>query len=118
MKKISKYIVLALLAAATLPACSDLEKKLLTVDVIGKNTIEGFMKEYDGYVAASEGMHAEIRSFYPIRLKYAEIAGDLLNITASAEEGDRLLSTIRWNSSTSPPIPVPTGRRDGRSSPR
>ena len=91
MKKISKYIVLALLAAATLPACSDLEKKLLTVDVIGKNTIEGFMKEYDGYVAASEGMHAEIRSFYPIRIKYAEIAGDLLNITASAEEGDRLL---------------------------
>ena len=91
MKKISKYIVLALLAAATLSACSDLEKKLLTVDVIGKNTIEGFMKEYDGYVAASEGMHAEIRSFYPIRIKYAEIAGDLLNITASAEEGDRLL---------------------------
>ena len=91
MKNITKYIVSALFAAAILPACSDLDKKLLTVEVIGKNTIEGFMKEYDGYVAAGEGLHAELRSFYPIRIKYAEIAGDLLNITASAEEGDRLL---------------------------
>ncbi len=91
MKNITKYIVSALFAAAILPACSDLDKKLLTVEVIGKNTIEGFMKEYDGYVAAGEGLHAELRAFYPIRIKYAEIAGDLLNITASAEEGDRLL---------------------------
>ena len=91
MKNIAKYIVSALFAAVIFPACSDLEKKLLTVDVIGKNTIEGFMKEYDGYVAAGEGLHAELRSFYPTRIKYAEIMGDLLNITASAEEGDRLL---------------------------
>jgi len=91
MKRIAKYLVSALLAALIFPSCSDLEKKLLTVEVIGKNTIEGFMREYDGYVAAGEGLHAELRSFYPTRIKYAEIAGDLLNITASAEEGDRLL---------------------------
>ena len=91
MKRIAKYLIPALFAAIVFPACSDLEKKLLTVEVIGKNTIEGFMKEYDGYVAAGEGLHAELRSFYPIRIKYAEIAGDLLNITASADDGDRLL---------------------------
>ena len=81
----------ALAASLILTSCSRLETKLLTVDVIGKNTIEGFMKEYDGYVTSGEGLHAEIRSFWPTYVKYAEIAGDLLNITSNADEGDRLL---------------------------
>ena len=82
---------IAFVAILTLLSCSRLEEKLLTVDVIGKNTIEGFMKEYDGYVTAGEGLHAEIRSFWPTYVKYAEIAGDLLNITSNADDGDRLL---------------------------
>ena len=90
MKNIFKYILIAV-AAVALPSCEKMEKKLLTVDVIGKNTIAGFMQEYDGYVSAGEGLHAEIRTFYPTFIKYAEIAGDLLNITANADEGDQLL---------------------------
>lgn len=90
MNSFAKIISVTAMAAALL-SCSKLEKKLLTVDVIGKNTIEGFMKEYDGYVTTGEGLHAEIRTFYPYYIKYAEIAGDLLNITASADEGDQLL---------------------------
>lgn len=84
-----KYLALA--ASLTLLSCSKLENKLLSVDVIGKNTIEGFMKEYDGYLTTGEGIHAEIRSLWPVHVKYAEIAGDLLNITSNADEGDRLL---------------------------
>ena len=89
MKNTVKLFALA--ASLILVSCSRLETKLLTVDVLGKNTIEGFMKEYDGYVTTGEGLHAEIRSFWPTYVKYAEIAGDLLNITSNAEEGDRLL---------------------------
>lgn len=90
MRTYAKTLFAVALAASML-SCSKLENRLLRVDVIGKNTIEGFMSEYDGYVSAGEGLHAEILSFYPTRIKYAEIAGDLLNITASADEGDMLL---------------------------
>lgn len=91
MKTIAHISLAVALSAMTFLSCSKLENKLLTVDVIGKNTIEGFMSEYSGYVTAGEGLHAEIRSFYPTYIKYAEIAGDLLNITADADEGDQLL---------------------------
>ena len=91
MKRFYRMILTAALAVPVFFACTELEKDLLTVEVIGTNTIAGFMKEYDGFVAAGEGLHAEIRSFYPTYLKYAEIAGDLLNITGNADEGDRLL---------------------------
>ncbi len=90
MKTIARILSVTAMAAALL-SCSQLEKKLLTVEVIGKNTIKGFMSEYDGYATTGEGLHAEIRSFYPYYIKYTEIAGDLLNITANADEGDQLL---------------------------
>ena len=87
-----RIITIALVVASfAVFSCEKLEKKLLRVDVLGTNTIEGFMKEYDGYLTTGEGLHAEIRSFWPTYVKYAEIAGDLLNITSNAEEGDRLL---------------------------
>ena len=90
MKNVMKYIALAA-TALILFSCSKWENKLLSVEVLGRNTIEGFMKEYDGYITTAEGIHAEIRSFWPTYVKYAEIAGDLLNITNNADEGDRLL---------------------------
>lgn len=91
MNRLYRIILTVTATAPMLFACAELEKDLLTVEVIGTNTIGGFMKEYEGYVAAGEGLHAEIRSFYPTYLKYAEIAGDLLNITGNADEGDQLL---------------------------
>lgn len=89
--RIQAKTIFAVAMAAVLLSCTKLENKLLTVEVIGKNTIEGFMSEYDGYASAGEGLHAEIRSFYPTLIRYAEIAGDLLNVTANASEGDQLL---------------------------
>ncbi|MCQ2141097.1 MAG: RagB/SusD family nutrient uptake outer membrane protein [Bacteroidales bacterium] len=91
-----KRIITVALASMLLASCqiiSDLETKFLTVESIGKSTIESFFEEITGLEAAGEGLHHEMEKFFDsYYFKYAEIAGENLSINVvSASEGDYLL---------------------------
>ena len=90
-KVISKILPVILMSSLMAPACSELETQLLTVDQIGKATIETFFSELDGLVAAGEGLHKEMKSFVDGEyVRYGDIRGDLLNSTIDTNEGDLL----------------------------
>ena len=90
MKKILHTFVSVLFLLPLLAGCQ-LEKKFLTVEQIGKATIETFFSELDGLTAAGEGLHRELRSLVDKELlRYGDIRGDLLYSTVSTSEGDLL----------------------------
>lgn len=91
--KISKIILSAVVA---LSVCScklwkDMETALLHVDPLGESTVESFLSSMEGIQAAGEGLHYRLFQFYDkYFVRYAEIMGDLLQITTDADEGDYL----------------------------
>lgn len=97
-----KILILLSVTASVLvfPRCS-----FLNVEVVGKNTIEGFFSDYDSFRAAGEGLHSCIFDFYDDEyIRYAEIMGDLVNINSvNADDGTLALFnyeiTQEYNSS-------------------
>lgn len=64
----------------------------LNVSFNGKSTIESFFRDYDAFVAAGIGLHRTIYNFYDKEyVEYAEIAGDLIDLTLNSGEGESLL---------------------------
>lgn len=79
--------LLVLLLAVCCCGCSS----FLDVESIGKNTIASHFGDMGGLITAGEGMHRKMLEFYDGQfLRYADIAGDMLNNNA-ASEGDLLL---------------------------
>ncbi|MBQ7195234.1 MAG: RagB/SusD family nutrient uptake outer membrane protein [Bacteroidales bacterium] len=94
MKKIKIIIAIACVALCA-ASCAKLEKKILTVQSIGKSTIASFFAEVSGLEAAGQGLHSEMEAFFDsYYIKYGDIMGDMLNVnTASANDGDYFLYT-------------------------
>ena len=92
MKVMKPVHIFAAVAALSLSlAACDVEKKLLSVEQIGKATIESFFSELDGLVSAGEGLHKELRTFVDKEvLRYGDIRGDMLQGTVSTDEGNLL----------------------------
>ena len=90
MKKTIRIISIVSISCAILSGCQ-LEKKLLTVEQIGKATIETFFSTLEGVESAGQGLHKELRTFVDkTYIRYGDIRGDLLNITLTADEGEIL----------------------------
>ena len=84
-----KMIRITLLAGVLMSVFSFSGCSFLNVEVVGKNTIEAFFKDYDSFRAAGEGLHRTMFDFYDDQfIRYAEIKGDLVNVNAiNADEG-------------------------------
>ena len=91
-----KHNIILLLIAALMTSfvCSC---SFLDVELVGKNTIEGFFKDYDSFRAAGEGLHRCMYNFYDGEyIRYAEIKGDLVNVNAvNADDG--ILALFNYN---------------------
>ncbi len=92
MKKIaSKIFAASAVLIAALAGCKKIETELLTVEQIGKATIETFFSELDGLKSAGEGLHKELRTFVDKDvLRYGDVRGDMLQSTLNTSEGDLL----------------------------
>lgn len=77
MKRIIKSIILAVFALPMLSGC----ESFLNVDILGKNTIDGYFSSLDGFKAAGVGLHSKLLKFYDDELiKVAELQGPHINI--------------------------------------
>ena len=88
-------ICLGLAAAISVWSCdkiAEIESRLLTVETLGKSTIEDNFSIIDGLTQAGEGLHDCFSDFYDgYYIKYAEAMGNTLDIVTTAGEGDNLL---------------------------
>ena len=90
MRTLTRHIIPAAFILLFISGC-EFEKKFLTVEQIGKATIETFFSELDGLKAAGEGLHKELRSFVDKDLlRYGDVRGDLLATTVNTGEGELL----------------------------
>lgn len=102
MKKTARiFLFLAFALLAPGRSCSS----FLDVEQIGKNTIGAHFADVDGLASAGEGMHRLLLNFYDNRyIRYADIAGDMLN-NNSASEGDLLLFNYKLQPSDNASYP-------------
>lgn len=94
-------ICLGLAAAISVWSCdkiAEIESKLLTVETLGKSTIEDNFSIIDGLTQAGEGLHDCFSDFYDgYYIKYAEAMGNTLDIVTTAGDGDNLLYNYELN---------------------
>lgn len=85
MKKIIYIIILFWVAAVMFPACS-----FLDVEKPGKNDIPKFFSNLEGLQFARQGVYNELYGFFDgYYTKYAEVAGDLVEINVGDDMRDQ-----------------------------
>ena len=83
-----KKILILAIAAISLTSCNFLE-----VEKIGKSDIETYFSEVNALEPAVNGLYHLMYSFYDrYFITYGEIAGDLVNLSASNTDWDRLFN--------------------------
>lgn len=92
MKPTVHNIIIALLALPLLTGC----ESFLNVDVLGKNTIDGYFSSVEGYRAAGVGLHSKLLTFYDSELiKVSELQGPHMNINRmNVDEADYYVYTF------------------------